>query len=143
MNGKYDQGSIMSACRLYKEGWGFYKISRVFDCDPSTVRRWIIKEGVEIRKFHYSEKEKSEAVKFYKENTSLTLSKAADRIGVSVNTLKRWLSDHGVETHQNVYRTTDRNAILRDIKAGLHKKEIARRNSCSERWVYKIQAGEG
>jgi transposase-like protein len=128
--------------RLHRKGWGYLKISQVIGCSPSTVRKWILQKGIEPREASgHSDDTKKAAMDEYVKRTDLSLDKVAKRHSVGPAALSRWLHDAGIPVRPTRPRIISREAIVADLEAGLKKEDIARRNNCSESWVYRIQRG--
>lgn len=140
----YTTADRKTAYRLYRKGWGYLKISQIIGCSSSTVRKWIIAKGIDPRKVSgHPESLKAKATKYYLDNPELSMEKVAMKHGVTPATLSRWLHSSNATVRPYRPRVVDRDGIIRDLKAGLPKKEIASRNSCSESWVYQVQRGDG
>ena len=140
---RYTEVEKKAAYRLYRQGWGYLKISSVIGCSASTIRKWILKKGIEPRAVSGHDSEtKANAIKEYEERSDLSMEKVARKHGVAPQTLSRWLSQEGKRIRPHRPRVIDRESILEDLRAGLKKSEIARRNHCSESWVYRVQRGD-
>lgn len=141
---EYTEADKKTAYRLYKKGWGYLSISKIIGCASSTVRSWIMERGLRPHPTSgYSKKFKEKVMKDYENNPDLSMEKIAKRNGIYARTLSRWLYASDKKVRPQRPRIVDRDAIVRDLKAGLPKAEIARRNKCSESWVYTVQRGDG
>jgi transposase-like protein len=133
-----------TAYRLHRKGWGYLKISGIIGCSASTVRKWILQKGLETRPVSgYPEEFKAQVMKEYVDRPDLSLEKVAKKHGVGAAALSRWLYAAGLPVRPTRPRVVDRDAIVRDLKSGMKKSDIALRNHCSESWVYRIQRGDG
>ena len=140
----YTESDKKTAYRLYKKGWGYLKISHVIGCAASTVRKWIVKKGLETHDSPgYPEPFKKKVTEEYVERKDLSLDKVAKKNDVSPATLRRWLAAASIPTRAQRPPTTDRESILADLAAGMKKADVAARNHCSESWVYRVQNGTG
>ena len=141
---EYTQSDKKTAYRLHKKGWGYLKISDIIGCSPTTVRDWILGKGIKPRPASGHPKAlKKKAVKYYDAHPELSMEKVAIKHEVGAATLSTWLKDAGVTVRPCRPRIVNREGIIKDLEAGLPKKEIASRNSCSESWVYTVQRGDG
>lgn len=137
---EYTQSDKKTAYRLYRKGWGYLKISDIIGCSPTTVRDWILDKGIKPRKVSgHPESLKKKVIKYYVEHPELSMEKVAIKHEVGAATLATWLKDAEVTVRPYRPRIVDQEGVLKDLKAGLPKKEIATRNSCSESWVYTVQ----
>ena len=145
MTREYTQAESKSAVRLYQEkGWGYLKISLVIGCSRTAARDWILSAGIKPRPVAgYPDKFKTKVMNEYEKREDLSLEKVAHKNGVGAPTLSRWLHDAGRKVRPHRPRIVDKESIVADLKAGLPKAEIAKRNHCPVGWVYQIQREEG
>lgn len=140
----YTRADRQHAMRLYKKGWGYLKIANEIGCAASTVRKWVLAKGISPRPVSgYDDEFKKKVMDDYEASPDLSLEKVAKKHGVGAAALSRWLYADGRRVRPYRPRIVSREGIIRDIKAGLPKSEIASRNSCSESWVYQVQRGDG
>jgi len=139
---RYCQSEKDAAIRLYRKGWGYLRISQVVGCSASTIRKWIVASGEcesSERSRRHPEDLKVKAVDYYL-SEGLSLKRAALHFGVGEATLRRWVIQSGNITRKKRPDVLDNKGILQDLRDGIPKAEIARRRSCSETWVYRVQA---
>ena len=136
---QYTKKERTRALRLHKNGWGYTRISKEIGCFPSTVKKWVEAKGQKKNPGpkHSDEKRKT-AIAYYKDNV-VSIRAAADEAGISPKTMARWLSEATVVTR--AWSKIGREGIVKDLKAGMSKKAIAKKHSCSESWVYRVQGG--
>ena len=141
----YDEADRQLARNLYLiKGWGYLIISKIIGCSTYTIRKWIIDSGIEPRKVSgHSDEIKATAIKYYVEHPDLSMKKIAVAHHVCPATLSRWLHSAKIPVRAQRPRAIDRDGIIKDLESGMEKSKIAERNNCSERWVYKVQIGEG
>ena len=140
-NKTYTKEQRSRALRLHKKGWGYARIASDIGCFPSTVKKWVDHAGSPKHPgpAHSTEKKKA-ALDYYKKNT-VSIKKAADHAGVHTRTMTRWLEEGKVKI-KKVEGRVGRKGIVRDLKAGMSKRAIAKKHECSESWVYRVQRGD-
>jgi len=138
----YPQSLRVQAKKLYDEGWGLEKIASVLECAHTTVKRWIVQQGGQIRPAPGVEKvRKQEILNGYFEDPQNTIAGTARRYGVHEKTLSRWISRSGQEPHIRK-RVFDREGIMEDLDSGLSGADVARKHGCSESFVSAVKTGK-
>jgi len=140
---EYTKSDHRTAHRLHKKGWGYLSISQIIGCSPTTVRKWVLKKGLKPHKVSgHTEARKAKAVADYLGDETLSVDRAAKKHKVGASALARWVRAAGKKTRSQRPPIHNRESILTDLKAGLSKSEIAKKNKCSESWVYRVQKGK-
>lgn len=135
----YSKADRRQALRLHRKGWGYSRIADVIGCFPSTVKKWVEAAGLPKHPGpKHSNSTRKLAIDWYKNNDA-SVSLVAVKFKVHPRTLSRWLKEEGVTIRP--IQGIDRNAVLRDIRSGMKKKDIAKKYDCSESWIYRIQGG--
>ena len=140
---KYDAKTRRRALRLYKKGRGYKRVASIIGCVPATIRQWVIAgPDVELHpKPDYSKELRKKVVGYYQSHPQLSMDKIARSHGIHPGTLARWLCDAGITPRPYKPAIIGRVGILKDLKAGMRKRDIARKRGCSESWVYRVQSG--
>ncbi|MEK6880860.1 MAG: LAGLIDADG family homing endonuclease [Nanoarchaeota archaeon] len=89
-----DNNEIKNFVSLYKRGFSTYGIAKKYDTNPQSIRYWLIKNDIELRRKwtkpnYLTEKEELKLIKLYKSGYSSM--KIAKEIGVSQSTIMRHL----------------------------------------------------
>lgn len=87
---------VPTIVRQYLDGASFEEIATQFDCAPSTIRRLLISEGVNLRPVSYKRKlDPVEAEVLEAFRAGADINELAERFGVSSETVVRFLVDRG------------------------------------------------
>ena len=136
---QYTKKERARALRLHKKGWGYARISKEIGCFPSTVKKWVDASGQTKNPGpRHSDEKRKAAIAYYKDNV-VSIRAAADEAGISPKTMARWLSEATVATR--AWSKVGRKGIVEDLLMGMSKKDIAKKYSCSESWVYRVERG--
>lgn len=137
----YSDDDRAHALKLHRKGWGYNRIADVIGCFPSTVKKWVEKAGQAKHPGpKYPDAKRRKSVEYYK-NNKVSIREAAERAGVHPRTMARWIREAKVKVREMEGRV-GRAGILADLKAGMSKREIAKKHKCSESWVYRVQRGD-
>lgn len=138
---RYSDKDKEYAIERHAEGWGYNKIADVLGCSPTTIRKWILDEGISPRSGPAIPNEiVKKAIDRYTEGNE-SIAHIAREMGITPVTVSRWLNKNGVSIRHNTGRV-NRSEVLKDIKDGMKKEDIAKKHKCSVSNIYRIQSGK-
>ncbi len=137
---QYSAADRRQALRLYREGWGYKRISEIIGCFPTTIKKWVIAAGQRKHPGPKHPRSKREVALRCYQIHHISINDAARLFGIHPTTMSRWLHEEEVAIKGPRLRV-NRKGVLADIVTGMRKKDIATKHECSESWVYRIQSG--
>ena len=119
-NRKVTNEMIMKWIQLYKDGLTVRQIAVMYSIGYETVRKWLIKSGIKMRKGKVTDETAEKWVELYK--NGLSIVKIAKEYNVNNETVRYWLKKKNVKLLDSGYRSKQR-AFERFKKVNLNPTE--------------------
>ncbi|AIJ06136.1 hypothetical protein JH146_1294 [Methanocaldococcus bathoardescens] len=111
---------IIKWIKLYKDGLTVRQIATMYNIGYETVRKWLIKSGINMRKGKVTDETAEKWVKLYKNGWSIV--RIAKEYNVNDETVRYWLKKKDVKLLNSGYRSKQR-ALERFKKVNLNPSE--------------------